>query len=84
LCTRSKKHSSDEEAALARHFRASPYLGQTDIFTIEQFPTTLRQFNSKASPDAPCDTVQGVGPEAWNGSTAELRRKDTVLVLNFN
>jgi len=45
--------SDDEEAALGRHFHASPHLGQTEIFNIEQFPASLRQFNSKASQDAP-------------------------------
>ncbi|KAH2489215.1 hypothetical protein KXV28_006505, partial [Aspergillus fumigatus] len=45
--------SEEEEAALGRHFRESPYLGQTDIFTIDQYPAFCRPFNTHPSPDAP-------------------------------
>ncbi|KAL4812561.1 hypothetical protein BDW67DRAFT_188537 [Aspergillus spinulosporus] len=45
--------SEEEEAALGRHFRESPHLGQTDLFTIDQYPASCRPFNTHPSPDAP-------------------------------
>ncbi|KAF7589935.1 hypothetical protein BBP40_003515 [Aspergillus hancockii] len=45
--------SEEEEAALGRHFRETPHLGQTDIFTIDQYPAFSRPFNTHPSPDAP-------------------------------
>ncbi|KAF7166701.1 hypothetical protein CNMCM5623_000245 [Aspergillus felis] len=45
--------SEEEEAALGRHFRESPHLGQTDLFTIDQYPAFCRPFNTHPSPDAP-------------------------------
>ena len=50
----------EEEAALGQHFRESPQLGKTDLFTIEHFPLAMRQFNSK--------TVQGAAElsETWD------------------
>ena len=45
--------SEEEEAALGRHFRVSPHLGQTDVFTIDQYPEFCRPFNTQASPSAP-------------------------------
>lgn len=67
-----KNFTDQEEAALGRHFRASPHLGQTNVFTIDQYPASMRQFNSQASPDAPglsntWDTIVG-GREICSGS----------------
>ncbi|KAK0621751.1 aspartate-tRNA ligase [Bombardia bombarda] len=67
-----KNFTDQEEAALGRHFRASSHLGQTDIFTIDQYPASMRQFNSKASAEGPglsnaWDTVVG-GREICSGS----------------
>ncbi|KAJ5212484.1 uncharacterized protein N7498_004130 [Penicillium cinerascens] len=45
--------SEEEEAALGRHFRESPHLGQTDLFTIDQYPAFCRPFNTHPNPDAP-------------------------------
>ncbi|PVH98977.1 aspartate-tRNA ligase [Periconia macrospinosa] len=45
-----KNFTDEEEAALGRHFLATLH---TDIFTIEQYPASMRQFNSKASADTP-------------------------------
>lgn len=64
--------SEEEEAALGRHFRESPYLGQTDIFTIDQYPAFCRPFNTHPSPDAPgftnsWDTIVR-GRESCSGS----------------
>ncbi|KAK6071360.1 aspartate-tRNA ligase [Seiridium cupressi] len=71
--TDSKKNFTDlEEAALGRHFRESSHLGQTDVFTIDQYPASMRQFNSRANPQAPglsntWDTLVG-GREICSGS----------------
>ncbi|KAH5142397.1 aspartate--tRNA (Asp) ligase [Parastagonospora nodorum] len=46
-----KNFTDEEEAALGRHFRTSPSWGGTDVFTIDQFPASMRQFNSQANPD---------------------------------
>ena len=43
----------EEEAALGQHFRESPQLGMTDLFTIEHFSLAMRQFNSKSVTGAP-------------------------------
>jgi aspartyl-tRNA synthetase len=64
--------SEEEEAALGRLFRASPHLGKTDVFTIDQYPAFCRPFNSHASPSAPgitnaWDTIVG-GREICSGS----------------
>ncbi|USP79399.1 hypothetical protein yc1106_06673 [Curvularia clavata] len=48
-----KNFTDQEEAALGRHFRMSPNWGGTDIFTIDQFPASMRQFNSQANPNVP-------------------------------
>lgn len=58
-----------EEAALGRHFRET---ASTDIFTIHQYPTSMRQFNSQANLDSPglsntWDTIVG-GREICSGS----------------
>ncbi|KAI9678983.1 MAG: hypothetical protein M1822_007409 [Bathelium mastoideum] len=47
-----KNFTDEEEAALGRYFRASPHFGQTDVFTIDQYPASMRQFNSQPSSDA--------------------------------
>ncbi|PWY86281.1 aspartate-tRNA ligase [Aspergillus heteromorphus CBS 117.55] len=67
-----KNFTDEEEAALGRYFRASPHLGQTDVFTIDQYPASMRQFNSQENPDAPglsntWDTIVG-GREICSGS----------------
>ncbi|KID86650.1 aspartate-tRNA ligase [Metarhizium guizhouense ARSEF 977] len=67
-----KNFTDQEEAALGRHFRESPRLGSTDVFTIDQYPASMRQFNSQANPDAPgfsntWDTIVG-GREICSGS----------------
>ncbi|TWU71402.1 hypothetical protein ED733_002925 [Metarhizium rileyi] len=67
-----KNFTDEEEAALGRHFRESPHLGNTDVFTIDQYPAFMRQFNSQASPDSPglsntWDTIVG-GREICSGS----------------
>ncbi|PYH97586.1 aspartate-tRNA ligase [Aspergillus ellipticus CBS 707.79] len=67
-----KNFTDEEEAALGRHFRASPHLGQTDVFTIDQYPASMRQFNSQANPNVPglsntWDTIVG-GREICSGS----------------
>ncbi|CAG7962066.1 unnamed protein product [Penicillium salamii] len=49
----SKNFTEQEEADLGRHFRDSPHRGSTDIFTIDQYPASMRQFNSQANPSAP-------------------------------
>ncbi|OAR02269.1 hypothetical protein LLEC1_03273 [Akanthomyces lecanii] len=46
----SKNFTDHEEAALGLHFRES---ANTEIFTIDQYPAHLRQFNSQANPDSP-------------------------------
>lgn len=43
-----KNFTDEEEAALGRYFLDTL---KTDIFTIEQYPASMRQFNSKASSD---------------------------------
>lgn len=58
-----------EEAALGVYFRESM---STDIFTIDQYPAPLRQFNSRANLDSPgfsntWDTIVG-GREICSGS----------------
>ncbi|KHN94388.1 aspartate-tRNA ligase [Metarhizium album ARSEF 1941] len=67
-----KNFTDQEEAALGRHFLESSRLGNTDVFTIERYPASMRQFNSQASPDAPglsntWDTIVG-GREVCSGS----------------
>ncbi|KAJ5512835.1 hypothetical protein N7463_002387 [Penicillium fimorum] len=64
--------TEEEEAALGRLFRTSPHLGQTDVFTIDQYPASCRPFNSHASPSTPglanaWDTIVG-GREVCSGS----------------
>ncbi|KAH8698157.1 aspartate-tRNA ligase [Phaeosphaeriaceae sp. PMI808] len=61
-----------EEAALGRYFRSTPSRGCTDIFTIDQYPASMRQFNSQANELAPglsntWDTIVG-GREICSGS----------------
>lgn len=58
-----------EEAALGQHFRES---ADTDIFTIDQYPASMRQFNSQANLESPglsntWDTIVG-GREICSGS----------------
>ncbi|KAL8796251.1 MAG: hypothetical protein Q9195_001366 [Heterodermia aff. obscurata] len=67
-----KDFTEQEEAALGRHFRTSTHLGQTDVFTIDQYPASMRQFNSQESADHPglsntWDTIVG-GREICSGS----------------
>ncbi|KAI1325944.1 aspartate-tRNA ligase [Xylariaceae sp. FL0255] len=65
-----KNFTDAEEAALGKHFRNSTHLGQTDIFTIDQFPASMRQFNSILRPDGTSntwDTIIG-GREICSGS----------------
>ncbi|KAK2612472.1 hypothetical protein QQS21_001576 [Conoideocrella luteorostrata] len=67
-----KNFTDQEEAALGRHFRESPHMGSTDVFTIDQYPASMRQFNSQASPNAlgfsnTWDTIVG-GREICSGS----------------
>jgi len=61
-----------EEVALGRHFRESAHLYNTDLFTIEHFPLSMRQFNSKTVKGAPhlsetWDFIAG-GREICSGS----------------
>ncbi|KAL2016554.1 hypothetical protein VTK56DRAFT_3411 [Thermocarpiscus australiensis] len=67
-----KNFTDEEEAFLGRYFRTSAHLGQTDVFTIDQYPASLRQFNSQPNPDMPglsntWDTIVG-GREICSGS----------------
>ncbi|KAE8422689.1 aspartate-tRNA ligase [Aspergillus pseudocaelatus] len=67
----SKNFTVQEEAALGRHFREF-HPTSTDVFTITQYPASLRQFNSQAHPDAPefsntWDIIVG-GREICSGS----------------
>ncbi|KJZ75427.1 hypothetical protein HIM_05123 [Hirsutella minnesotensis 3608] len=65
----SKKFTDQEEAALGRYFRER---AGTDLFTIEQYPASMRQFNSQANPASPglsntWDMIVG-GREICSGS----------------
>ncbi|KAE8161313.1 aspartate-tRNA ligase [Aspergillus tamarii] len=67
----SKNFTVQEEAALGQHFR-EVHPTNTDVFTITQYPASLRQFNSQAHPDAPgfsntWDIIVG-GREICSGS----------------
>ncbi|KAJ6781994.1 hypothetical protein PWT90_01281 [Aphanocladium album] len=64
-----KNFTEQEEAALGQHFRES---AGSDILTIDQYPASMRQFNSQASLDTPglsntWDTIVG-GREICSGS----------------
>ncbi|TQV92501.1 hypothetical protein V2A60_007183 [Cordyceps javanica] len=64
-----KNFTDQEEAALGLYFRES---ADTDIFTIDQYPASMRQFNSQASPGCPgfsntWDVIIG-GREICSGS----------------
>ncbi|PQK11555.1 hypothetical protein BB8028_0003g01790 [Beauveria bassiana] len=64
-----KNFTDQEEAALGLYFWES---ASTDMFTIEQYPAHMRQFNSQANPDCPglsntWDTIVG-GREICSGS----------------
>jgi aspartyl-tRNA synthetase len=68
----SKNFTDQEEMALGRHFRESLCGSSTDVFTIIEYPASLRQFNSQPHPDAPglsntWDIIVG-GREICSGS----------------
>ncbi|KAK5653279.1 hypothetical protein OQA88_9178 [Cercophora sp. LCS_1] len=48
-----KNFTDREEVLLGQHFRTSPNFGETDMFTIDQYPAHLQPFNSQKSPNAP-------------------------------